>query len=68
MDEETGTLVERGLTMKDLQIVVGKRMVKEAEDALAAVQDIPETVTDSTLYASVSTGAVPSAADVNRVF
>ena len=54
--------------MKDLQTVVGKRVVNEAEDALAAVHDIPETMTDSTLYASVSTGAVPSAEDMDRVF
>ena len=62
LDEETGTIVERGLTMKDLQTLV------EAEDALAVAHDIPETMTDSTLYASVSTGAVPSAEDPDRVF
>ena len=68
LDEETGTLVERGLTTKDLQILVGKRVVGEAEDALAAAHDIPETMTDSTLHTSVSTGAVPSAADMDRGF
>ena len=62
------SLVERGLTLKELQILVDKRVVKEAEDALAVVHDIPETMADSTLYASVSTGAVPSAADTDRVF
>ena len=60
------TIVERGLTMNDLQILVGRREVNEAEDALAAVHDIPETMADSTLY--VSTGAVPSAEDMDRVF
>ena len=68
LDEETGTLVERGLTMKDLQILVDNRVVKEAEEALAAVHDISEKMTDSTLHASESTGAVPSAADIVRVF
>ena len=68
LDEETGTIVERGLTMKYLQILVDKGEVNEAEDALAAVHGIPETMTDSTLYASVSTGAVPSAEDMDRVF
>ena len=68
LNEEAGTLVERGLTLKDFQILVDKRVVKEAEDALAVVHDIPETMADSTLYASVSTGAVPSAADTDRVF
>ena len=48
--------------MKDLQILDGKRVVKEAEDALAAAHDTPDTMTVSTLYDSVSTGAVPSAA------
>ena len=68
LDEETGTIVERGLTMKDLQTLVDKRVVNEAEDALAVVHDIPETMTDSTLFASVSAGAVPSAEDMDRVF
>ena len=54
--------------MKDLQILADKRVVKEAKDTLAAVHDIPETMTDSTLYASVSTLAVPSAVDIDRVF
>ena len=54
--------------MKDLQILVDKHVVKEAEDAFAAVRDIPEAMTDSTLYASVSSGAVPSAGDMDRVF
>ena len=67
LDEESGTIVERGLTMKDLQTLVDKRVVNEAEDALAAVHDIPDTMTDSTLYASVSTEAVPSAEDMDRV-
>ena len=53
LDKETGTIVERDLTMKDLQILVDRRVVNEAEDALAAVHDIPETMADSTLYASV---------------
>ena len=48
---ETGTLIERDLTMEDLQILIDTRAVKEAEDALAAVHDIPETMTDATLYA-----------------
>ena len=61
------TRIERGLTTNDLQILVDQSVVKEAEDALAAVHDIPEAMTDSTLYASVSTGAVPSAASP-RVF
>ena len=68
LDEETGTTVERGLTMNDVQILVDKRVVNKAEDALAAVHDIEATTTDSTLYASVSTGAVPSAEDMDRVF
>ena len=68
LDEETGTLVERGLTMKDLQILVDNRVVKEAEEAFAAVHDIPEKMTDSTLHTSESTGAVPSAADIVLVF
>ena len=59
LDEESGMLVERGLTM---------RVVEEAEDALAAAHDIPETMTDSTLYTSVATGAVPSAADMDWGF
>ena len=62
MRKETGTYDE------DLQILVCKRVVKEADDALAVVHDIPETMTDSTLYASVSTGAVPSADNTDRVF
>ena len=28
LDEETGTIVERGLTMKDLQTLVDKRVVR----------------------------------------
>ena len=40
VDEESETIVERGLTVKDLQILVDKRVVNEAEDALAAVHDI----------------------------
>ena len=64
LDEETGTIVERGLTMKDLPTLFDKRVVNEAEDASAAVHGVPET----TLYASVSTGAVPSAEDMDRVF
>ena len=40
LDEEIGMLVERGLTMKDLQILVDKRVVTEAEEALAAAHDI----------------------------
>ena len=66
LDEETGTIVERGLTVKDLQTLVDKRVVNEAENALAAVHDIPETRIDSTLYASFTTGAVPSAEDMDR--
>ena len=68
LDKQIGTIVERALTMKDLQILFGKREVNEAEDALAAVHDIPGTMTDSMLYASVSTGTVPSADDMDRVF
>ena len=68
LDEGTGTLVERCLTVKDLLILVGKRVVEEAEDALAAAHDIPETMTDSSLYASVATGAVPSAPDMDWGF
>ena len=59
LDENTGTSAERGLTMKDLQILVDQRVVRVAEDALVAVHDIPETV---------ATGAVPSAADMERFF
>ena len=66
LDEETRTIGDRGLTVKDLQILVD--VVNEAEDALAAVHDIPETMADSTLHASVSTGAVPSAEDIDGVF
>ena len=68
LDEETGTIVERGLVTKDLHTLVDKRVVNEAEDALAAVHDIPETITDLTLYASVPTGAVPSAEDMDLGF
>ena len=66
LGEETGTMAERGLTMEDLQHLVDKRVVKEAEHALAPVHDVPETMTYSTLYASVSTGAVSSAAYIDR--
>ena len=45
-----------------------ERCLKEVEDALQSVHDIPEQMTDSTLYASESTGAVPSGAEMNRVF
>ena len=44
-DEAAGTSVERRLTVKDLQIFFDKHVVKEAEDALAAVHVIPETMT-----------------------
>ena len=33
--------------MKDLQILVETRVVKEVNDTLAAVHDVPETMTDS---------------------
>ena len=54
--------------MKDLQILVDKCVVKEAEDALAAVHDIPENDDRFDVVRSVSTGAVPSAEDMDRVF
>ena len=54
-----GTSAERGLTMKDLQILVDQRVVRVAEDALVAVHDITGTV---------ATGTVPSDADMERFF